>query len=160
MYKSFVLIIPILLTSCAGTAEKVYVNTLGNEANAISYSAEFKSIVVKSNKESQFCAEPSPDTAMSSSVGESEDASLLGKKEGLSYQSGTNATSLGGRNSTVLLAREIFYRICEMGVNKVSTFKQQSDVFLKSLDTIIKLGDDKQSGSYISGGIRRPASSK
>ena len=132
------------LYGCANVGDRPHYKKLGDKGSTIIYSAEYKSVIVKSEDKQQFCSEPPPDSSLSTSESGSESVSLLGKKEGMSEGSQTTARSLGGRNSTVLLAREIFYRICELGVNTQASFDQQKELFLKSLETISNIGNTSQ----------------
>ena len=58
------------------------------------------------------------------------------------------ASSLGGRNSTVLLARDILYRVCELSANTKANYDQSRDLFLNALKTIQALGAESQATQF------------
>lgn len=68
--------------------------------------------------EDLFCLAPDPDGLATSSDHASLDVSYAAVSEGASFGEARGAVALGGRTAHVLLAREMFYRTCELALNQ------------------------------------------
>ncbi len=81
------------------------------------------------------CTMPQPDATFSATT-----------EEGLGLAIGSEETTMGsseaemvGRTPTVLMSRELFFRTCEFAVNYNLSKKEATDLFNKTLDTVISL---------------------
>lgn len=77
-----------------------------------------REVYFKSSKSfERHCRAPGPDFTVQNSSGISLGVSLAGKSDGISDSNGQAGLSLGGRNPSVLLTRELMYRACELASN-------------------------------------------
>ena len=81
------------------------------------------------------CTMPQPDATFSVTT-----------EEGLGLAIGSEEATMGsseaemvGRTPTVLMSRELFFRTCEFAVNYNLSKKEATDLFNKTLDTVISL---------------------
>ena len=81
------------------------------------------------------CTMPQPDATFSATT-----------EEGLGLAIGSEEATMGsseaemvGRTPTVLMSRELFFRTCEFAVNYNLSKKEATDLFNKTLDTVISL---------------------
>ena len=141
------LIITFVVGACA-TSDKIEVQEFANDnkTKVLTYNSNMRSIFISNSKEAlKYCSEPTPDSGESSKSGVSLGVTALkGSEEEVGSTQGENSYALGGRNGTVLITREVLFRICEMGVNYKATYEQQATLFLKALETIEKIANDKQ----------------
>jgi hypothetical protein len=148
-----------LTLSCSTTPDHTSTDSVGDlkKVSALSYSSSMRSIMIKSSKSPlKYCAQPEPGVgeSYSSGIKESSGASTLvaASKEGVTDETSTSVVALGGRNSTLLIGREILYRVCEMGVNHNATYEQQSQAFFKAIHALVLLGNEAQAKTFASGG--------
>ncbi len=96
--------------------------------------ANFSSVFLKqSNSSETFCAGRMPD-----GLAEVSSNLKLGSKEsgGISAGSGVAELSLGGRSPSVLIARELMYRHCELVANQKLSKSESIKLFEKILDVV------------------------
>lgn len=89
----------------------------------------------------RYCAEPPPDIALNRAL----EAAVSAQKAGISAEASANLSSsaieLAGRSQTVLLARELLYRACEMHLNGVLQASDVKDNFAAVIELIGELGE-------------------
>ena len=88
------------------------------------------------------CKSPSPDVVVGASVSFSDSipvTKLLGGEASGSDEFDT--ASLGGRSPSVLLAREILYRGCELSANYQLSVDQAIDLFQNSLEKVVAIAE-------------------
>ena len=142
------LLFSFLVAGCA-TPDSVKVNRFNSNKglSTITYDANMRSIVmVNGDKNSviKYCSEPFPDAGESTNQTLSASVSEIKDGEGVGESSGESSYSLGGRNSTVLVAREILFRLCELGQNHYASYEQQAAMFVRGLEAIEKISNSKQ----------------
>lgn len=121
------------------------IQSIPEQSSIVYANAEHRMMMISDPKSfRRFCAEPAPDASISITDSESEKVDVLGKEEKMGDTTSEVASSLGGRNSTVLLARDILYRACELLANTNANFMQSREIFLQSLKTIEALGAESQ----------------
>ena len=65
---------------------------------------------------------------------------------------GSSETEMVGRTQTVLMSRELFFRTCEFSVNYNLNKKEATDLFNKTLDTVISLATIQANNTTITVG--------
>ncbi|NBS12685.1 MAG: hypothetical protein EBS77_08505 [Gammaproteobacteria bacterium] len=88
------------------------------------------------------CKSPSPDVVVGASVSFSDSipvTKLLGGEASGSDEFDT--ASLGGRSPSVLLAREILYRGCELSANHKLSVDQAIELFENSLEKVVAIAE-------------------
>jgi hypothetical protein len=144
-----------VFSSCSTTVDHTSVDEVGKKdrISALTYNASMRSIMVKGGHSIyKFCAQPEPDVGEAYSSGVHTGVKGVGTSEGAADETSTSVIGLGGRNSTLLLSREILYRVCEMGVNHNATYEQQSQAFFKALHALVLLGNESQAKFNTTGG--------
>jgi hypothetical protein len=139
------------LVGCSSISREdaVKIERVPENSSVIYANAEHRMMMIADPKNSKrFCAEPPPDASLSVTDSDVEKVSVLGKEEKMGDTASAVASSLGGRNSTVLLARDILYRACELSANTNANFEQSRELFLQSLKTIETLGNENQVNSF------------
>jgi hypothetical protein len=131
-----ILAMPFVLNGCATyDIDKEYSTTSINLADdkAIFHSAQRDLLLTKSRESDYFfCLAPAPDTVMTQ-----KDSDTLGIKQLSNAMSdGIGSEALGGRNSAVLLTRELMYRACEFSANYNLTSEQAKDLYLKQIQML------------------------
>jgi hypothetical protein len=132
-------IAPLVLLLVSGCAtydvDKEYSTTSVKLTNdeVVFHSAQRDILLTKSKKsEYYFCLAPAPDTIMTQ-----KDSDTLGIKQlSNALSDGIGSEALGGRNSAVLLTRELMYRACEFGANYNLTPEQAKDLYLKQVQML------------------------
>tara|TARA_Y100000992_G_scaffold295134_1_gene255694 strand:- start:542 stop:1126 length:585 start_codon:yes stop_codon:yes gene_type:complete len=81
------------------------------------------------------CTMPQPDATFSATTEEGIGIAI-GSEEATM---GSSEAEMVGRTPTVLMSRELFFRTCEFSVNYNLSKKEASDLFNKTLDTVISL---------------------
>ena len=81
------------------------------------------------------CTMPQPDATFSVTTEEGMGLSI-GSEEATM---GSSEAEMVGRTPTVLMSRELFFRTCEFAVNYNLNKKEATDLFNKTLDTVISL---------------------
>ena len=133
------------LSGCAVTPA-VSVHTLSSDAPQIvttDSSARAIIMIRKADGSTGFCAEPSPDTAMSAIAKMVAEVNLqnpnVDAKTQIEFQ--TAVIELSKRSQTILLLRESFYRICEAGLNQNLTGEQVLKQQEVALQAALKLAE-------------------
>jgi len=103
--------------------------------------AEYREVYFNDGKTGdKHCRAPGPDFTVQASDGGSVGGSFMpGTKDSLGLSSGESALSLGGRSPEVLLARELFYRACELSLNTNANSQQATDIYYHFLDAVVQL---------------------
>lgn len=115
------------------------------------------------DKPLRFCAEPMPDVSLDQTLDTSVDllhrgglemgnGVLSGKgrvstKGGMIRNQKVVSKELAGRSAAVLLARELLYRLCELGLNfdpSEKAYQAASKNYLKVIDTIQTIADTEK----------------
>ena len=81
------------------------------------------------------CTMPQPDATFSVTTEEGMGLAI-GSEEATM---GSSEAEMVGRTPTVLMSRELFFRTCEFAVNYNLSKKEATDLFNKTLDTVISL---------------------
>lgn len=116
---AFLLLLP-LLAGCATSQIERKENLVDRQGiDVIGSPADRVHVVIKDDKSlERYCKGPGPDFSVTASNGVSLGASIpLASGASIGSTSGRGALDLGGRSPAVLLAREMFYRTCELIVN-------------------------------------------
>lgn len=94
---------------------------------------------VERNDSHRFCMTPQHDAAASysSGIGISGGTPLI--KEGISAGNSKGELALGGRSPSVLIARELMYRACELTSNHNADIKTTLEVYERFLQAIEKM---------------------
>lgn len=87
----------------------------------------------------RFCLTPQHDSAATYNSGMSISGATPIAKEGLTAGSGKGELALGGRSPSVLIARELMYRACEVTANHNADMKTTLDVYERFLQAIEKM---------------------
>jgi hypothetical protein len=109
-----------LLAGCATTQLERKENLVDRQGiDVIGSPADRVHVVIKDDKSiERYCKGPGPDFSVTASNGVNFGASVpLASGASVGSSSGRGALDLGGRSPAVLLAREMFYRTCELIVN-------------------------------------------
>lgn len=143
------------LTGCSFPQRRVELLELSNGSEVVSYPADLRGAYVVGGRT---CAEPMPDVALASTDKLTGTIKLL-SETGQSIE-GTAAVDLAakvaelsGRTQVVLLARDLLYRICELGVD------QQTSValFNRVADLVERLGraDEDRAAAHLAAAMQR-----
>ena len=81
------------------------------------------------------CTMPQPDATFSVTTEEGMGLSIGSEEAPM----GSSEAEMVGRTPTVLMSRELFFRTCEFAVNYNLSKKEATDLFNKTLDTVISL---------------------
>ncbi len=139
----------LLLAGCALPQRRVELLELPNGGQVVSYPADLRGAYVVNGRT---CAEPVPDVALVSTeklTGALKLLSETGQTIEASAQADLAAkvAELSGRTSLVLLARDLLFRLCEMGVD------QQASValFNRVADLVERLGraDEDRAAAHL-----------
>lgn len=131
-----------LLSACADLYEPSPKMSSLNSDHAISNSASMRStFVFNSNGKPRFCSEPQPDAGFSQHQKGDFSLSLVDassdKDDGKVDESdGSIETEFAGREPSLLLTRELMYRLCEFTNNNELSADQAVDLYKQSLDII------------------------
>jgi hypothetical protein len=125
------------LLACASLNNVLEVDNVNNELKIISYSDDLQNTFVKKGKHgTKICSQPDPDAAEAYADG----VTVALGSQGDGAQDSANATSLGGRNPEVLIARELLYRACELGLNYDVSYDEARSIYTEFLGAIKELG--------------------
>lgn len=141
--RYLVFLLLFVVSGCASTPDALMqtkvINVGGLEV--VSRNSEVELMVFKTPEDlERFCLAPPPDavTTFGESVGLSGSEKTLGSglSEGVSLSEGEGALSLGGRGETVLIARELMYRACELSLNINANPKLALQIYRETLHAI------------------------
>lgn len=147
-------VLPILLVvtisgcaSVASTPRPVHHDLSGIET--LSTTASINSLIIKSDhSQKQFCAQPMADATFSDSEGNSISlVNVPGNQQGESMNDTSASDEMQGRAPAVLMARELFYRLCEFSLNHPGNFDTILPLYARTLD-VIEAGWMKESDQY------------
>lgn len=125
------------LSACATFNNVLLVEEVDEKLKTLSYSDDLQNTFVKKGKNgTKICSQPDPDAAQAFADGLTVGVGTQG--EGV--QDSSNATSLGGRNPAVLIAREILYRACELTMNYDADYDQARSIYTEFLGVLSDLG--------------------
>jgi len=146
------ILIGVALSGCSSYEPKPQLSLVA-EANFITSTGDLSSTIVHKNR---ICLQPSPDAAFSAS--DSGGVSILNfgvKNDGVSDSSNQKDTEMTGRTPSVLLARELMYRLCELGNNLTLNKDEMLASYNKNLEIIkeIALSETKQTTINITSGV-------
>ena len=154
--KLITLLLPVIfgasLSGCSVYEPKPQLSSVG-AADFLTSTGDLSSTIILKNR---ICLQPSPDAAFSSS--RSGGISVLNfgvKNDGLNDSSSGADTEMTGRTPSVLLARELMYRLCELGNNYTLNKEEMLKSYNKNLEIIkeISLSESKQTTISISSGV-------
>jgi len=94
------------------------------------------------------CTMPQPDAAFSATTEEGVGLSI-GSEEATM---GSSEAEMVGRTPTILMSRELFFRTCEFSVNYNLNKKEATDLFNKTLNTVISLATIQANNTTITVG--------
>ncbi len=123
--------------------------TVANGVRIYTTSADQQSTFMKDHGSSErFCLARGTDVADTVSTGVGASFGLADKSEDLSETSSKGAVSLGGRDSAVLITRELMYRTCEMIMNLNLSEKEALELFSQALKATVTVSkNQKDSGA-------------
>lgn len=101
------------------------------------YDSNYRGAIVISGGGRKFCAEPSPDTAVTGNIDVKIDvdkASVVDASVGLSAASAL--TRLSERSQAILVLRESMYRLCEQSINGNMSDNDYLDAFKETLNAV------------------------
>lgn len=134
----------VLLSGCAGiTSERKekLVDRLG--IDVIGSPADRMHVVIKDDtSKERVCKGPGPDMATTASAGVNMGVSGAAAVPGagtIGENASRGALDLGGRSPTVLLAREFFYRACELTMNMRPDQETALSIYKMTLDSIERI---------------------
>ncbi|MBI4249188.1 MAG: hypothetical protein HY611_06775 [Elusimicrobia bacterium] len=107
-----------------------------------------------------YCKGPGTDVATTSSGGVSLGVAgppVVGGQESVGENSGRGALSLGGRAPVVLLARELFYRTCELTLNANLGKADAVGVYKMTLDAVERIAAVQTGGGSAAASAAPPA---
>ena len=90
--------------------------------------------VLNKNTDFMICTEPQPDVGFSQSESGKIGATIAGNADSIGMSEGSQENSLGGRSPSVLMSREMFFRVCEFSRNYNLTKEEALQLFLKAMD--------------------------
>lgn len=140
----FLYIFVLLFTGCSSYTPRPFIQSDGNgEIYTSDTSAVSTTHIRKKDGRRIICMAPPPDASFSQTDSSSLDISLFkseanSAEDATSIADSTNESELAGRTPTVLLAREIFYRTCEISDNFDLEKKEAIALFKESLNVISK----------------------
>ena len=140
--RGFLLLLLPLLAGCATTqlekkenlVDRMGIDVIGSPADRVH-------VVIKDDKSlERYCKGPGPDFSVTASNGVSLGASIpLASGANVGTTSGRGALDLGGRSPAVLLARELFYRTCELMVNIHADPTTSIALFKATMDAVERI---------------------
>lgn len=127
-------------TGCAGTYKPVPHLSKIHENHVISTTASMtSSFLISPASGLVHCNPPPPDAAYAETAAGDLSLSLVslgGSSEGAEESSAGGETEMQGRTLSVLLARELLFRVCEFGRNNRLTPEQATELYKVNLDII------------------------
>ena len=126
-----------LLTNCASLERPKPTGHLIKDQTFVQQTAgqSFIRMTDKNGTAIHTCTMPQPDATFSVTTEEGMGLSI-GSEEATM---GSSEAEMVGRTPTVLMSRELFFRTCEFAVNYNLNKKEATDLFNKTLDTVISL---------------------
>jgi len=153
--KRFYLVLTalLLLSACGKTLqEKAELIEVGNPPlTAIAYPASVRgAYLIPAGTNMKFCAEPAPDTALDSLQKLAAEVTAKvpqGPEGSAKFNSELQAkvVELAGRSELVLIAREMFYRACELTVNNPGQEDQAVELYKSAQQVVVALAAAEQS---------------
>jgi hypothetical protein len=145
-------VVGLTLSGCSTYEPKPQLSVVGG-ANFITSTGDLASTIVHKNR---ICLQPSPDAAFSAN--DSGGVSILNfgvKDDGVNDSNSQKDTEMTGRTPSVLLARELMYRLCELGNNYALNKTEMLTSYNENLKIIkeIALSESKQTTISITSGI-------
>lgn len=127
------------LTACTAGYRPAVTQTTLTDNTIVSRTAGLAHTYVL-DRESRFvtCSEPTPDTGFD----QGEDGNLnvsivhLGGSDDIGNAETSQETELAGRTPSVLMARELFFRLCEFNRNYNMSSDQAKAMYLQTLDVV------------------------
>jgi hypothetical protein len=147
-YKTFYPILLASLTASCAMQPAEPTITVANGVRIFTTSAEQQSTFMKDHGSSErFCLARGADVADSESTGIGASFGVADKSEDLTENSSMGAVSLGGRNSAVLISRELMYRTCEIIMNLNLSQEEALKLYAKALEATITVSKNQQDSS-------------
>lgn len=150
MRKNVLLLLTAIASSgCAGVASTPHpVHLKIGGIDTLSTSASVTSLIIKSDESQRFCAQPVADATFSESEGNSFSIMTVpGTNKGDSMSEASASDEMQGRVPAVLMARELFYRLCELSLNNPGQLDAIVPLYEKTLD-IVGAGWQQESARY------------
>lgn len=143
----------LLLMACsANIPQPQVVERLG--LDSISTSATSSTAYIKTSSDTdRFCEGRGVDAVATSSSGFSLSGTVApGENAGIGESDSSGALGLGGRDPTVLLARELLYRACELSLNLNLGLDDTKEIYYRFLQTIETVsGNQLNAGTAVQG---------
>jgi hypothetical protein len=144
----------LLLSACAPLQEKAELIEVGNPPlTAIAYPASVRgAYLIPAGTNMKFCAEPAPDTALDSLQKLAAEVTAKvpqGPEGSAKFNSELQAkvVELAGRSELVLIAREMFYRACELMVNNPGQEEKAAELYKSAQEVIVALAQAERNRS-------------
>lgn len=130
----------LLVSACSSLYEPKPQLTHVDGQTVLSNTASLSHVIIYNKKSNNYtCTQPAPDAAFNQ--GESADFSVSlvsfggGKDSGEESES-SEETEMSGRTPTVLMTRELFYRLCEFSKNHDLSKDEAKELYIKTLTTV------------------------
>ncbi|MBT4082779.1 MAG: hypothetical protein HOE83_03270 [Alphaproteobacteria bacterium] len=128
----------LLLAACSSPFEPVSRTTEVTDLTTISSTASLTHILVADNKSPRIvCSQPPPDAAFNQAeAGDIAFSISISGDDQSGESEDSEETEMSGRTPAVLMARELFYRLCEFSMNYKLDQKTAITLYTKTLDSI------------------------
>ncbi len=126
-------------TGCSSLYEPTpYEHIIGPNTALSSTGALSLNILHDRDSNTYFCMAPPPDSEFNQQEGGSFDLSIvkLGGQEKAEEKVGSEEVELSGRTPSILMAREILYRVCELSNNQRLTKAETTSLFQNAVEAI------------------------
>ena len=141
MYTRITIAISILtLSGCSSYEPKPHITLMESNSFISNTSSLSNTYVHDSTSKLIVCAQPFPDTAFNQSEESNITISLVSQggteSDSDGNEEGSGETELAGRTPTVLITRELFFRLCELSRNYGMTKDDVISLYNKTLDIV------------------------
>lgn len=112
----------VLLTSCASYQPDPYVNRIKGDVALTSTADVSHTLLIETETGRKVCIQPPADASFAANNSEGTDIAIVafgGKQNGKQERKEeTDESQFAGRTPSVLITREVLYRLCEMTLNQ------------------------------------------
>ena len=129
----------LFLTSCSSMYEPIPHTSAINSNTVISSTGALSfNILLDRDSNTYFCMAPPPDSEFNQQQGGSVDLSVVkfGGQEKVSEEIQSEEIQLSGRTPSILMARELLYRVCEHSNNQRLSKNESTTLFKSALQAI------------------------
>jgi len=138
-YFSSTLLIIFLFSACSSHSPQIKLVERGG-IGAIVLDNDSKVTYLKEHGHiERFCASREADASTTYSSGFNMGTSTVGNSESFGESNSDGQLSLGGRSPTVLIARELMYRTCELTMNLNTDEQTSIELYKETMDVILAI---------------------